>query len=127
MGMVNVTMLHALRRGEPEHSPSLETESSSLGDSSRMAFSDGNPLRVMPHTTAPESPPSGDGLKLPEWSVMNSRSPEWMASVLSELDTKQKRVSPVATMGYIDEGTIRTSRGKACCESPFLARQLSCF
>jgi hypothetical protein len=27
----------------------------------------------------------------------------------------------------IDEGTIRISRGKACCKSPFLACQLSVF
>jgi hypothetical protein len=28
---------------------------------------------------------------------------------------------------YIDEGTIRTSRGKSHCESPFLVHQLSVF
>jgi hypothetical protein len=43
-GIVDITVLHVLRRGEPELSPSLETESSSLGDSSRMACSDGDPL-----------------------------------------------------------------------------------
>jgi hypothetical protein len=44
MGVADITMLHALGRGEPELSPSLETESSSLGDSSRMACSNGEPL-----------------------------------------------------------------------------------
>jgi hypothetical protein len=27
----------------------------------------------------------------------------------------------------MDDGTIRTSRGKACCKPPFLTRQLSVF
>jgi hypothetical protein len=70
---VDVTVLHTLGRGELELSPSLEAESSSLGDSLRMACRlNGDPLRVMLLTTAPESPPSSDGLKLSERSVMNS-------------------------------------------------------
>jgi hypothetical protein len=64
MGVVDITMLHTLRRGEPELSPLLEIESSSLGDSLRMACNDGDSLRVMPLITAPESPPSGDRLKI---------------------------------------------------------------
>jgi hypothetical protein len=68
---------------------------SQLGFSSRKACSDGDPLQVMAPTTTSESPPSGDKLKLLEWSTMNSRSLEWMASVLSELDAEQKWVSPV--------------------------------
>jgi hypothetical protein len=98
-GTVDITVLHALRRGEPELTPSLEIKSSSLDDSSRMACSDGDPLQVMLPTTAPESPPSGSRLKLLKQLVMNSRSPEWMAGVLSELDAEQKWVSPVATVG----------------------------
>jgi hypothetical protein len=59
-------MWHALRRGEPELSPSLEIESSSLGDSSRMACGDGDPLRVIRLEAVLESAPSGGGLKLSE-------------------------------------------------------------
>jgi hypothetical protein len=99
MGTTDVTVLHAVGRGETKISPSLESESSSLGDSSGMACSDGDPLWVMPPTTAPELPPSGDRLKFPEWSAMNSRSPELMTGMLSELDTKQKWVASVATVG----------------------------
>jgi hypothetical protein len=58
MGMAEVTTLHALGIGKSELSPSFEAESSSLGDSSRMACSDGNPLRAMLPTTAPVSFPS---------------------------------------------------------------------
>jgi hypothetical protein len=74
MGTADITMLHALRRGEPELSPSLEAESSSLDDSSRMACSNGDSLWVIPPppTTASKSLPSGDGLKLPVRSAMNS-------------------------------------------------------
>jgi hypothetical protein len=86
MGMADVTMLHTFGRGEPELSPSLEAESSSLGDSSWMACSDGDPLRVTPLTIAPESLPSRDRLKLLARSAMNSRSLEWMAGVFSEPD-----------------------------------------
>jgi hypothetical protein len=45
MGMAKVTTLHALETGKLELSPSLEAESSSLGDSSRMVCSDGDPLQ----------------------------------------------------------------------------------
>jgi hypothetical protein len=44
MGTADVIVLHALGRGELELSPSVEAESSLLGNSSRMACSDGNPL-----------------------------------------------------------------------------------
>jgi hypothetical protein len=37
------------------------------------------------------------------------------------------RCSPLAVTGITDEGTIRTSRGKACYKSPYLARQLLVF
>jgi hypothetical protein len=50
-------MLHALGTGKPKLCPSLEAESSSQGDSSRMACSDGDPLWAMPPTTALESSP----------------------------------------------------------------------
>jgi hypothetical protein len=57
MGVASVIMWHALRREELELSPSLETESSLLGDSSRMACNDGDPLWVMPLNATPELAP----------------------------------------------------------------------
>jgi hypothetical protein len=105
MGMVDITMCHAIMRGEPELSPSLKAESSSLGDSSRMACNNGDPLRAMPLTTAPESPLSGDGLKLSKRSVMNSRSLKWMVDVLSELDPEKSGCRRWRWWVYVDEGT----------------------
>jgi hypothetical protein len=66
MGTTDITMLHALGRGELALSPTLEAESPSLGDSSMMADGDGDQLRAMPPPTAPELPNSGDGLYLSE-------------------------------------------------------------
>jgi hypothetical protein len=48
MEMAEVTTRHALGTGKLELSPSLEAKSSSLGNSSRMAHSDGDPLQAMP-------------------------------------------------------------------------------
>jgi hypothetical protein len=45
MGVAKVTTLQTIGIGRPKLSPSLEAESSSLGDSSRMACSDNDPLR----------------------------------------------------------------------------------
>jgi hypothetical protein len=64
MGVAEVTTLHAVRIGKLKLFPSLEVESSSLGDSLRMACNDGNPLRAMPPTTALESSPSSNRRKL---------------------------------------------------------------
>jgi hypothetical protein len=66
-GATEVTMLHAIGMGKLELSPSLEAKSSSLGNSSRMACSDGDPLQVMPSTMALELSLSGDKLKLSKW------------------------------------------------------------
>jgi hypothetical protein len=57
MGTADITMLHTLERGEPELVPSLEMESSTLGNSSRMACNDSGPLWAMPPTTMLELPP----------------------------------------------------------------------
>jgi hypothetical protein len=64
MGVAEVTMLHAVGIGEPELSPSLEVKSSLLGDSSRMTYNDGKPLRAMPPTMVLESSPSSNRCKL---------------------------------------------------------------
>jgi hypothetical protein len=88
MGIVYITALHALGRGEPELSPSIETESSWLGNSSRMTHIDGDPLRAMPLTAMPDSFPLGGGLKSLEQLAMNSRASKWVAYVLRELDAE---------------------------------------
>jgi hypothetical protein len=44
MGIAMITTLHSREMGKPELPPSLEAESSSLVDSSRMSCSVGNPL-----------------------------------------------------------------------------------
>jgi hypothetical protein len=54
MGVAEVTTLHIIGIREPELSPSLEVESSSLGNSLRMACNDGDPLWAMPPTTVLE-------------------------------------------------------------------------
>jgi hypothetical protein len=72
-GMAGVTTLQSQRIVKLELSPSLEVELSSLVDSSRMACSDGDPLRTMPTNTTPESFPSGDRPLLSKWWAMNSR------------------------------------------------------
>jgi hypothetical protein len=81
MGLVEVTTLHGVGIGESELSPSLEVESSSLGDSLRMACSDCDPLQAMPPTMTLESSPSDNRCKLSRWSTMNSRSLKGMASL----------------------------------------------
>jgi hypothetical protein len=69
-----------------------------MGNSSRLACSDGDLLQAMPLTTVPESPSSGGGLKLSEQLAMNYGASKWMAYVFSELDAGQRWVSPVATV-----------------------------
>jgi hypothetical protein len=56
---------------------------------------------------------------------VNSRLPKWM--VLSRERPPPVGLLPLATKESFGEGAIRISRGKACCKSPFLARQLSVF
>jgi hypothetical protein len=114
MGMTDITVLHALERGKSELSPSLEAESSSLGNSSRMACSDSDPLWAMPSAIAPELARLGDRLKLSGWLAVNSRSSKWMTLSWVSL-TSNKRMSPVATM---------TFREKSHYKSPFLTFQL---
>jgi hypothetical protein len=79
MGVTEVTTLHVVGIAKLVLSPSLEVESSPLGDSSRIACNDGDLLRDMPPTTGLESSPSGNRRKLSRWSAMNSRSLKWVA------------------------------------------------
>jgi hypothetical protein len=66
MGMAGVTMLQPREMGKSELSPSLEVELSSPVDSSRMACSDGEPLRATTMNTEHESFPLGESLRLSE-------------------------------------------------------------
>jgi hypothetical protein len=72
-------MFHSRGVGKPELSPSLKAESCSLGDPSRMACIDGDPLRAVPMNTAPKSLPLGDRRWSSKWSAMNLRSSKRMA------------------------------------------------
>jgi hypothetical protein len=83
---------------------------------------DGGPLRVEPTKAAPESFLLGERLRPPKQSTMNSRLPKRTVSP-REKPPHVKR-SPSAEMMSADEGTIRRSRGKAHCKSPYLAGQL---
>jgi hypothetical protein len=98
MGIAYITTLHALGTGKLELSPTLEAESSSLSDSSRMACIDGDQLWAMPLTTALESSSSGGRHKLSKWSAMNSRSPNRMGSSWVS-STMNKQMWPVAMVG----------------------------
>jgi hypothetical protein len=72
--------------------------------------------------------PSGDRLKLLEWSMMNLRSSDCVVGILGELDVESKDVHHRRRQWvYIDEGIIRTSRGKAYYKSSYLACQQSVF
>jgi hypothetical protein len=80
MAMIEVTALHSRGIGKLELSPSLKAESSSLGDSLRMACSDGDPLLAMLMNMVPESFPSGNRPWSSEGSAMNLRPLKRMAS-----------------------------------------------
>jgi hypothetical protein len=110
------------------------------GDPSFSIWSCGEPLSCVPHhgrcgdsgppwakpmTTVSELPPMGLRLRPPKRSAMNLILPKWMVSS-REKSSHDKRSPPAATMSVYD-GTIGTSRGKACRKSPFLACQLSVF
>jgi hypothetical protein len=86
MGMVEVTPLHSRGIGKLELSPPLEVESSSLGDSLRMACTDSDPLFAMHMNTTTKSFPSGNRPWSSDGSAMNSRPSERMASTLVSLE-----------------------------------------
>jgi hypothetical protein len=58
-GVTGIIVLHTIMRGELELSPSLESKSSSLGNSLRMACSNGDLLWVMPLNPVSELAPFG--------------------------------------------------------------------
>jgi hypothetical protein len=74
---------------------------------------------------APELSPVGEKLRLLKRSTMNSRLPERMVSPME--NPSHEKHSPFVVMVSADDGTIRMSKGKARCQSPFLARRPSVF
>jgi hypothetical protein len=75
--------------------------------------------------TVPEPSLLRERLKPLNWSVMNLRFPKRMVAP-REKPSHNKRSLPAATASAND-GTIRTSRGKPHCKSPFLVCQLLVF
>jgi hypothetical protein len=115
-----------LEEGRLEPPSPLEAMWNSSVESSIMAYSrDGSSLQVEPMKAASESFLLRERLMPPKQSAMTSSLSKRMIS-LSEKPPHVKR-STSATTTSADEGTIRTSRGKARCKSHFLARQLSVF
>jgi hypothetical protein len=53
---MGIIVLHIVRRGEPKLFPSLKSELSSLGNSSRKECSYGDPLQLMPPNPALKLP-----------------------------------------------------------------------
>jgi hypothetical protein len=108
MGMAEVTTLHTLGIGKSKLSPSLEAKSSLLGDSSRMACSDGDPLWAVAPTAAPKSSPSGNRLKLSKWSAMNSRSSKWIApSWVSSMSNKYMSLVETTDLSRMNHQNIQ--------------------
>jgi hypothetical protein len=113
-------------RGGQEPSSLLKTVWNFLEDSSIMARSgDSSPLWFEPMRAASESLPLGERLRLPKQSAMNSRIFKQTVSPWEK--PPHVKCSPSTETASADEGTIRTSRGKVCYKSPYLACQLSVF
>jgi hypothetical protein len=103
----------------PEAMPPSSEESSSA------VCNNGDPLCTIPTKMALESHSSRDRLRRPKRSVVNFGLPKQMVSPRERLTLV--KMFPLAMEESFSEVTIRTSRGKACCKSPFLACQLSVF
>jgi hypothetical protein len=86
---------------------------------------EGDPVWTIPMNMVHESYSWGKRLRRPRRSVVNSMLPKWM--VLPGARPTLVGLFPLAMKESFGDGTIRTSRGKARCKSPFLACQLSVF
>jgi hypothetical protein len=125
MGSVEVTTLHPQGPGYPKLPPALDVDVSSSEDSPRVVCREGDLLWTIPMTMEPKSHSSGERLRWPRRSVMNSRLPKWI--VLPGAKPTLVELLLLVMNESFSDGAIRTPRGKACCKSPFLARQLSVF
>jgi hypothetical protein len=97
----------------------------SLGSPIMVHCRSSGPPWVGPMMTAPEPSPRGERLRPSNWSLMKSRFPKQMVSP-REKPSRDKCLPPAAVTNT-DDGTIRTSRGKARCKSPFQACQWPVF
>jgi hypothetical protein len=86
---------------------------------------DGGPLWAEPMKAASEPSLLGERLRPLKQLAMNSRLSK--RTVSSREKPPHDRCSSSVAMASIDEGTIGTSKGKACCKSLFLPRQLLVF
>jgi hypothetical protein len=115
-----------LGEGRPEPRSLLKVVWSSLVESPIMAHNgDGGPLRDEPMKVASKSFLRGERLRPLTQLVMNSRLPNRMVSPRERPPHIKRSLS--VEMASTDDGTIRTSRGKARYKSPFLACQLLIF
>jgi hypothetical protein len=126
MRSVEVTTLHPRGPGDPKLPLVPDAAPSSLEDSPKAARIVDGPLWTIPTNMAPESRSWGESLRWPKRSMMNSRLPKWMAMPGARL-TSVGLLLLVMTNESFGDGAIRTSRGKACCKSPFPACQLLVF
>jgi hypothetical protein len=114
VGVSEAPVLHLLGEGRSILPSSSEVVWSSSADTPVMARS-GNGGSPWPEPMTMASEPSPMGERLPKRMVSLREKPQ------------HNKSSPSTTMVSVDDGTIRTSRGKARCKSPYLARELSVF
>jgi hypothetical protein len=126
-GVGEAPMLCLLREGRLSTPPSpFEVVWNSSVESLVMARGeDGGPQRVDTMAMVFEPSHQGERLKPSKQSTLNSRLPKQIVS-LREKPSHDRQSLSIA-MVITDVGTIGTSRGKACCKSPFLTRQLLVF
>jgi hypothetical protein len=126
MGAGRALVLWLLGVGRPEPPSTLKDVWNSSVVSPIMAYrGDGGSLQVEPMKAASKSSILGERLRPPKQSVMNSTLPKWIVS--QRENPPHNRRSPSVEMASADETTIRMSRGKAHCKSPFLACHQSVF
>jgi hypothetical protein len=111
------------RAPPPPLSPLVALSSSE--DSLRAVCRDGDPSYTIPMKMELESHSWGEILRWPRRSTVNSRLPKRM--VLPRARPMSVGLLPLAMKESFGEGTIRISKGKAHCKSPFLVHQLLVF
>jgi hypothetical protein len=119
MRSVGVTTLQPRGPGDPELPPMPEAVLSSSEDSSRAVHKEDDLMWTIPSNMAHEFHSWGERLRRPRRSAVNSGLPKWM--VLPRARPTPVGLLPLATKESFGKGTIRMSRGKARCKSPYLA------
>jgi hypothetical protein len=119
MGSVAVTTLHPRGPEDPELPPVPEAALSSSEDSSRAVHKEGDLMWTIPTNMAHEFHSWGERLRWPRRSAVNSGLPKRM--VLPGARPTPVGLLPLAMKESFGKGTIRMSRGKAHCKSPYLA------